>query len=189
MKLSKLFFIGLLLLLFANRFDQPVIGGTDEGFFDADKLVMEDTGLVVSGNRIGIGLSTPSTSIDVFGSAFIQKTITYDTVDRGPYTVDWTQGNCQRVVITEDGAVGINMAVPPTMNALLVLSIQYDAETPGQLSISATAPAIITWNVGVSQNTPISHNIDVIHFYFQKGSTISTYNGIATFSYRTDPVI
>jgi hypothetical protein len=189
MKSSKLFFIGLLLLVLANRFDQPVVGSSDEGSFDPDKLVMEDTGLVVSGNRIGVGLSVPSTSIDVFGSVFIQNTITYDKVDRGPYSVDWTQGNCQRLVITEDGAIGINMTTPPTMNAHLVLSIQYDAETPGQLSISATSPDVITWNLGVSQNTPISHNIDVIHFYFQKGSSISTYNGVATFSYRTDPVI
>lgn len=180
--------VGAILMILTTQFDTPVIGSLTEAFFDPAKIVMEDTGLVVSGNRVGVGLSVPSTSIDVLGSVFIKNTVTYDKIDRGPYSVDWTQGNCQRLVITEDGDIGISLSVPPTMNAHLTLSIQYDAETPGILTVSATAPDIVTWNLGVSQNAPVSHNIDILHFYFQKGTTVSTYNGTATYWYRTDPL-
>lgn len=177
----------LLLVVVAGRVDVSVMGVNSNSSMDLDGINMEISGLVVTRNRIGVGTSVPSQAVHVVGSTFFNNTVVYERVDRKAYSIDWTAGNCQRMVITDDGFVGIQFTTPPTIDANLVLSVQYDSEFPGRMEVNVPSPNVIFWNLNVSTNVPISHNIDVLHFYFQKaktGDAVSTYNGIATFAYR-----
>lgn len=156
---------------------------------NASTVAMEGTGLVITQNMIGIGTSSPKYALEVNGSVFIKNTMIFDKVDRSPYTVDWSAGNCQRMVITQDGPAGITLGTPPTGDSHLILSVEYNTDTPGKTTFSVPDPTkyALVWSCNVSQNTPISHNIDVFHFYFQKTNgteAISTYNAFATFWYR-----
>lgn len=161
------------------------VGYAVPSFMDSGGILMEETGLVVTQNRIGVGWAKPTASIDVRGSVFLKQTVTFDKVDRAPYTVDWSKGNCQRMVITQDGAAGISMGTAPSASAHLILSIDYNTDTPGKTTFSSSNPTDqFVWSCDVSENTPISHNIDVVHFFYEKGSPVSTYNGFATFWYR-----
>lgn len=161
------------------------VGYAVPSFMDSGGILMEDTGLVVTQNRIGVGWAKPTASIDVRGSVFLKQTVTFDKVDRAPYTVDWSKGNCQRMVITQDGAAGISMGTAPSASAHLILSIDYNTDTPGKTTFSSSnATDQFVWSCDVAENTPISHNIDVVHFFYEKGSPGSTYNGFATFWYR-----
>ncbi len=178
----KWILVGLIVLLNAS----VGVEATTLSVMDSGGIVMEGTGLVVTQNRIGVGWAKPTASIDVRGSVFLKKTLTFDLVDRAGYTVDWSKGNCQRMVITQDGASGISMGVAPSASAHLILSIDYNTDTPGKTTFSVSDPTKeqFVWSCDVSENTPISHNIDVVHFFYEKGPVVSTYNGFATFWYR-----
>ena len=155
-------------------------------FMGPNTVEIERTGLVITRNRIGIGTSLPRDAVETYGSVFMANTLTFDKVDRQAYNVDWSLGNCQRMVVTMDGPVGITLGTPPTADAHLILSVDYNTDFPGKTSFSAPNDAFV-WDSGVSTNTPVSHNIDVIHFYYQRKSPTemkSTYNGVATWGYR-----
>ena len=164
------------------------VGYAAPSFMDSGGILMEKTGLVVTQNRIGVGWEKPTASIDVRGSVFLKQTVTFDKVDRAPYTVDWSKGNCQRMVITQDGPAGITMGTAPSASAHLILSIDYNTDTPGKTTFSSSDTTDrFVWSCDVAENTPISHNIDVVHFFYEKmahGGTVSTYYGFATFWYR-----
>ena len=168
--------------------------GVGEGYatslslMDPNTVAIERTGLVITRNRIGIGTSLPRDAVETYGSVFMANTLTFDKVDRPPYNVDWSLGNCQRMVVTMDGPAAINLGTPPSADAHLILSIDYNTDTPGRTSFDAdSSKYALVWNLGNSQNTPVSHNIDVLHFYYQRKSgsdQVSTYNGVATWGYR-----
>ncbi|NBV83053.1 hypothetical protein EBR57_02900 [bacterium] len=161
-------------------------GVNNDSQMDTKNIIMETTGLVITQNRIGVGVSLPGSAVHVNGGVFLKNTVTYDYIEREPYTVDWTLANCQRMTITTDGPSGITLGNPPSNNAHLTLSIDYNTDTPGKTTFSVADPTkyALVWSCDVSNNIPISHNIDVVHFYYQKGPVISTYNGFATFWYR-----
>lgn len=162
------------------------VGYAVPSLMDSGGILMEETGLVVTKNLIGVGWAKPTASIDVRGSVFLKQTVTFDKVDRAPYTVDWSKGNCQRMVITQDGPARIVMGTAPSASAHLILSIDYNTDTPGQTTFltSNNDTEVFVWSCNVSENTPIADNVDVVHFFYEKGSQVSTYNGFATFWYR-----
>lgn len=183
--------VGLVAVLYVLCSVAVHAGTTTTSNMNSGGIFMDDKegliGLSITQNRIGVGIAVPSTSIDVNGSVFLKKTVTFDKVDRAPYSVDWSKGNCQRMVITQDGPASIKMEVPPTNSAHLILSIDYQTKSGSSerltFDVADSTIATFNWSGGVSQNMFTSKNIDVVHFFYEKGASISTYNGFATFLY------
>ena len=188
-------FRACLKFLIVTLFIHGVIFATHstEGRLDDTSFAIEDVGFAVNGSRVGIGTNNVGgETLEVRGTTRLSGLVTYLNNPSSEATIDWTKGNCQRVVISNDGPVGIVFSANPTTDANLILSVAYETDSPGKMTVTLDPNLSGTWlkwarNVSMNSVAPISHNIDVLRFSYRKSKSLypkGEYFGYATFWYR-----
>ena len=148
-------------------------------FLDNNEMVVDDDGLVYRNQNVGINISNPQANLHVSGDVTIQGTTGFSEFTVVGNTVDWTQGNKQRIQI--NGPTTINFSNDPDSSCNLLLVLQFS--TPIALTdVISFSGATIRWpgNIVPSFSRENDH-VDLVSFYYDPVS--DQYYGTATVGY------
>lgn len=168
-------FLGVLLL--GVYFSGPLYSATS--YLDPLTLVVGDDKLVYSNSKVGVATANPVAEVDVAVPAQFNKVTGYGVVNKGTVsgavTIDWNDGNVQRIVINGNSATISFVAPVNPVAQTTVLMLVVEALTEDGVHWGTP----VYWPQGVELHPGcVEDSVTLMHFFYDSEDGIYLGNGI-----------
>lgn len=142
-----------------------------QSYLTGTELIVHDTDLTFKNGNIGIGTTNAQEKLDIAGDVRYVKNVGFTEVqvaaNASTATIDWRNGNKQRVIFNSNSANLTFSFTNPTDSAELFLLIQCQQDSTGT---TYTFPNTVNWSQSVQQTfTKTTGSVDIIYMFYHNG--------------------